>query len=86
MVTLSAAKKALLEAGFKVQIDSDSDGFVGLYASKDGACVDFYDTKLDSSSSYLGFYSDSESIVSRCLRAVDERVKSRESNILNDLM
>ena len=62
MITLIEAKEALIENGFLVCVDEDTDGLIELHASKDGFGEIFYDASGDCST-YLRDFKNTDSIV-----------------------
>ena len=71
MITLEQAKTALELNGFKVSIDTETDGLVELHASKDGFSEIFFDTKETGCSSYLSAFADVERLVKYAEKSIE---------------
>jgi len=69
MITLNDAAQALTQAGFTVQIDNDTDGFVELIAHKDGFCETFFDADYQGPQ-YLGSFKCKELLVAYAEKSI----------------
>ena len=70
MITLKEASQALTDAGFKIQIDDDTDGLVQLVAHKDGFCETFFETDSRECHQYLGRFKSLESLVAYAEKSI----------------
>ena len=71
MITLTEANEALHLAGFSVQIDNDTDGFVEIIASKGGLSETFFDTSSRECHQYLGCFNSVERLVAYAEKSID---------------
>ena len=84
MITLKDAAQALNDAGFKIQIDDDTDCLVELSASKDGFSETFQDTRCVGCTTYLSAFKNVDALVAYAEKSIVLYKKQFSDLRLND--